>query len=365
MSIHPKNEQNLLSNLQPDIQDTALSVLKSSESDSEIFIEQESRFDSTNTMTTSIRFYVTVVNGHQQFSIGEIHCADSTPSSGITHLTINLNDHSNDVLAERTIRHISSRLFASEVTMRIEVSVPIHSTKMISALVSSGYTFEGVRRNRNTSHYSAETFDGHEAIFSLLRNDGHKVIDTTFPRLNANFLRDELICLRIAKATDAEYIWSEQANKESAKWGLFKVFTLEDIRSLVGVAELNGLVGSVLLLTIEELESKKPVGKIVIRNVVPPNVGDVGYGIIDRFRGKGYATRALRILRDWAFNQAGYARLELGIKEGNLASVRVAENSNFIFESVRSGRLKNADGSYSNELHYYSLNPNITLGKIS
>ena len=62
--------------------------------------------------------------------------------------------------------------------------------------------------------------------------------------------------------------------------------------------------------------------------------------------------------------EAGFVRLELGVKEGNVASEKVAQKGGFEFEGIRPGRLKNHDGSYSNEMHYFFLNPSINYRKI-
>lgn len=53
---------------------------------------------------------------------------------------------------------------------------------------------------------------------------------------------------------------------------------------------------------------------------MPPKVGDVGYGVFSGFRGKGYASQALKLLSEWLMTDGGFNRLELGVKPENVAS---------------------------------------------
>jgi RimJ/RimL family protein N-acetyltransferase len=75
------------------------------------------------------------------------------------------------------------------------------------------------------------------------------------------------------------------------------------------------------------------------------------------FRGRGYTARALRLLVPWAFGPGGFARLELGAKTENVASQRAAVAAGFEPDGVRAGRLRNPDGSYSDEVRFALINP--------
>jgi len=60
----------------------------------------------------------------------------------------------------------------------------------------------------------------------------------------------------------------------------------------------------------------------------------VGYWLAAAARGRGIATRALRMLSRWAFDQLALARLELTCAPDNLPSQRVAERCGFVREGV-------------------------------
>lgn len=70
-------------------------------------------------------------------------------------------------------------------------------------------------------------------------------------------------------------------------------------------------------------------------------VGEVGYTIGERHRGRGYATAAVREVLALAFSPAGadVARVEAVAAVGNGASRRVLERNGFRFEGVARGLL--------------------------
>jgi RimJ/RimL family protein N-acetyltransferase len=64
--------------------------------------------------------------------------------------------------------------------------------------------------------------------------------------------------------------------------------------------------------------------------------GQIGYWVLPAARGRGIATRALRLVCDWAFSR-GFPRLQLLTEPENDASQRVAERAGF----RREGLLRN------------------------
>jgi [ribosomal protein S5]-alanine N-acetyltransferase len=67
-----------------------------------------------------------------------------------------------------------------------------------------------------------------------------------------------------------------------------------------------------------------------------PGVVGLGYWLIPAARGKGYATRAVRLLSAWALGAGGCARVEAWVEPMNLSSTRVLERCGYQYE----GRLR-------------------------
>jgi ribosomal-protein-alanine N-acetyltransferase len=65
-----------------------------------------------------------------------------------------------------------------------------------------------------------------------------------------------------------------------------------------------------------------------------PGVVGIGYWVVPRARGRGVATRAVRLLSTWALRDAGLARVEAWVEPGNLGSQRVLSAAGFAREGV-------------------------------
>lgn len=62
--------------------------------------------------------------------------------------------------------------------------------------------------------------------------------------------------------------------------------------------------------------------------------GEVGYLLGREARGRGHATRALRLICAWGFAALGLERIDLFAATGNVPSQRVAEHAGFTREAV-------------------------------
>lgn len=68
--------------------------------------------------------------------------------------------------------------------------------------------------------------------------------------------------------------------------------------------------------------------------ITEPEVAEVAYWLKRGARGRGVASRVLRRLAAWAFQELGIARLWLEADPGNTASQRVAEKAGFVREGL-------------------------------
>jgi RimJ/RimL family protein N-acetyltransferase len=66
---------------------------------------------------------------------------------------------------------------------------------------------------------------------------------------------------------------------------------------------------------------------------------NLGYWVRTSSTRRGVATRAVEVLRDWAFGHTGLIRLEIVVAVGNAASRRVAEKSGAVPEGISKNRL--------------------------
>ncbi|MFC7544767.1 GNAT family N-acetyltransferase [Plantactinospora sp. GCM10030261] len=78
----------------------------------------------------------------------------------------------------------------------------------------------------------------------------------------------------------------------------------------------------------------------------------VAYSVLPPWRGRGYPTRALRLLSRWAFTEAGIARLYGGTLPDNVGSQRVLEKAGYRREGVLRGQLPGAGGIRADDVVY-------------
>jgi len=83
---------------------------------------------------------------------------------------------------------------------------------------------------------------------------------------------------------------------------------------------------------------------------------EVSYFVRVSARGRGVATREVRLIARWEFDELGVERLELRAHADNVASRRVAERAGFTFEGVERASRPWPDGTRFNSL-LFSLIP--------
>ena len=106
------------------------------------------------------------------------------------------------------------------------------------------------------------------------------------------------------------------------------------------------------------LLDERPVGSIGLRIVDPENgVAEAGYWVRSEARGRGVASRALRLLSAWALRERSIERLQLRAATVNPASQRVAEKAGFTREGVLRSAHYNARLEQRVDWAMYSLLP--------
>jgi RimJ/RimL family protein N-acetyltransferase len=83
------------------------------------------------------------------------------------------------------------------------------------------------------------------------------------------------------------------------------------------------------------------VGDVTVSEVERRHdTGWVSYWTVPAARGRGVATCAVGTVANWAFEQAGLFRLELGHRTNKPASCRVATAAGFLVEGLERQRLR-------------------------
>jgi RimJ/RimL family protein N-acetyltransferase len=237
---------------------------------------------------------------------------------------------------------------------RVEIISSVGNLASVRSALAAGFRFEGVMRADVL--IPAGITDG--AVFGRLAEDSGAPIAPVVPGLPAAGLSDGVVTVRPLLPEDADGLFGQEDDPVTRSWE----FTAERAErtmyvGMCAAARLHWLVGPVLRMAIVDVATGSYAGMVNVRLQGPPNIGGIGYAVHPDFRGRSYTARALRLVAAWAFDEGGFARLELGAKEANVASQKAALSGGFEPDGVREARLRNHDGTFSNEVRFAAVNP--------
>jgi RimJ/RimL family protein N-acetyltransferase len=237
---------------------------------------------------------------------------------------------------------------------RIELECDVRNAASAGTALAAGFRYEGTLRDRLSE-------PGRDAaLFARVAGDSGDPIPAQFPRLAEPGLSDGTVTLRTLDTGDMEEFAEQEQDPLTIATGFSgNVPPPAELARTCARAALDWLVGPLARFALVDEATGAFAGSVQLRLAGPPQVAGVGYAVHPAFRGRGYTARALQLLVPWAFDVAGFARLELGAKAWNVASQRAALRAGFEPDGVRAARLRNPDGSFSDEVRFALVNPAI------
>jgi ribosomal-protein-alanine N-acetyltransferase len=138
-------------------------------------------------------------------------------------------------------------------------------------------------------------------------------------------LTDGVVVLRQWRPTDAHWYADAAHDPQIQRYtSESPTLTAAEVRAaILALADQPDAVG----LVICDATSGQPLGNIALR--LGATVGEVSYWVAASARGRGVATRALRLLSAWAFATLGLSEIRLWTHADNLASRLVAERAGY------------------------------------
>ncbi|WP_327091917.1 GNAT family N-acetyltransferase [Nonomuraea sp. NBC_01738] len=111
-------------------------------------------------------------------------------------------------------------------------------------------------------------------------------------------------------------------------------------------------------LAVRDAVSGEFAGHLQLMQIAPVLAqGMIGYSLMEGFQGRGFMTRAVNLLVDWAFGHTALRRIVAGTEVDNTASHRVLERAGFTRESVNKGLLPRPDGTWADDVTWVRMRP--------
>jgi RimJ/RimL family protein N-acetyltransferase len=234
---------------------------------------------------------------------------------------------------------------------RVHIHCAMENLASARVALACGFSYEGIQRGFVVR---GRTMTG--PVFSRLPEDNGAPIAPAWPSLD--HLTDGEVLVRPMSAQDWPVLLSERNNAESLEWSFTGEPTDEaEARAEAARAGLDWLVSHKARFVMCDAATGEAAGTLYVLRSGPMDVGLVGYGVVPEFRGRGFTTKALRLVSRWIFESTTIGRLELGHKVANVASGKAAMSAGFVHEATLAGRLRNHDGSFSDEEYYGLVRP--------
>jgi RimJ/RimL family protein N-acetyltransferase len=151
------------------------------------------------------------------------------------------------------------------------------------------------------------------------------------PAIHCPILRDDELTLRPGRPEDADAVTAACQDEEIQRW----TFVPSPYRHEHAVEWLAGSperarVGEAANFLCFGADGRLAGSFSIMEIDFERGYGEIGYWTAPDARGRGVATRAVRLLRDWGHRELGLTVLEILTHRDNAAARRVAERAGFV-----------------------------------
>ncbi|MDR8409335.1 GNAT family N-acetyltransferase [Nonomuraea sp. 3-1Str] len=255
-------------------------------------------------------------------------------------------------VATAAVRAVTEWLFDQGVH-RVELRVAAENVASLRVALKAGFREEGRRRD------ARETRDGRltdDVLFGRLALDAGEEAPPYLPLLEGGELTDGVVRLVPIEPGDTEDFHRMMAQPSVAAYAMGPAATLEEIERRCRNTGYWWVTAQRAELAIRDAESGAFAGHVQLAHVVPVlGQAMVGYSLLEEFRGRGFMTRTVRLLVDWAFANTPLHRITAGTNERNRASHAVLERAGFTRECVHRELFPAADGTRADDVQWVRL----------
>lgn len=264
-------------------------------------------------------------------------------------------------IASAATRTLTDYAFASGFE-RLQLRTEWENTSSQRVALAAGYAREGVQRGTAL----ARTGGRHDLIVWVrMAGDPPGPVYRVLPDLPGGRLTDGTVTLRPLGPGDGEAMY-DLYNDPAVVASTYRASPREPAEVARVCARAGGqwLAGTHAHFAILDAGSGTFAGAVSLFDVSATGAAMIGYSIDPRWRGRGLATRAVRLAGGWALGErtagAGLARLVAGTDPANTASQRVLEKAGFTREGYQRGHLPAPGGGRADVVSYALLATDLT-----
>ncbi|BCJ58434.1 GNAT family N-acetyltransferase [Micromonospora endophytica] len=245
-------------------------------------------------------------------------------------------------VATAATRALAGHAFATG-TARLELLTSVDNAASQRVALAAGFRPEGVRRAASPVRGGGRR---DLTVWVRLADDPPGATPRLLPDLPEGRLTDGVVVLRALGPADADEMFRLHSDAEVVASRVPpEPPTREAMARYCQEAQGQWLVGKLAPMAILDATSGAVAGNCAVILDQPANQAMIGYSLSPQWRGRGYATRTVRLLAGWGFAHVGLARLWAGTLPENVASQRVLERAGFRYEGLLRGRLPGAVGT--------------------
>lgn len=253
-------------------------------------------------------------------------------------------------VATAATRALAEAAFAHGAA-RLELLTHVENGPSQRVALAAGFRHEGVRRAANP------TRDGGRddlVCWARLADDPPGPTPRAMPDLPGGRLTDDVVIVRRLGPEDADGMYFLFTRPEVVASRVPPVPpSFADVRRRCRLAESSWLAGRTADLAILDAATGELAGVCGLHRDDPGSgQAMIACAMLPATRGRGLATRAVRLVTSWAFDGARIARIWAGTHPENAASRRVLEKAGFREEGLMRGRLPGAGGERVDSVLY-------------
>ena len=239
---------------------------------------------------------------------------------------------------------------------RLELLAAKENPGSIRVALAAGFGREGVRRDGGPTRDG-----GRQDLVGLRpprRRPGRACAAAAARPARRGKLSDGVVELRRLTPSDADDYYSLNQFEEVIRTHIGEPITQELAAQRCARAEYGWLAGEAAQCAIVDAATGAFAGRHPVAYRHPfSKEAMIGYSLRPEFRGKGFMTRAVNLITDWAFDKVGAIRVIAGTFDYNDASRAVLLRAGFEREGYFKAALPARDGTRIDDIQFVRISP--------